>query len=224
MLDSITYTDQSFHISIPMFLACVGLALLLGIGTALVFQFKTKHTASLAITLAIMPPAIALVIMLVNGNIGAGVAVAGAFALVRFRSMPGTAKEIAGIFVAMAVGLACGMEQLLLATIFFAIMAVSVIVLTLIGFGDQSANKRQIRVTVPEDLDYYSLFDDLMEKYTKDWELSRVKTTNMGTLYELYFDVILKDEKQIKEFMDAIRCRNGNLRVMFGHIANKPTL
>ena len=218
MLDSITYSDKVFSMSIPMFLASIFLALALGIGTALVFQFRTKHTASMATTLAIMPPAIALVIMLVNGNIGAGVAVAGAFALVRFRSLPGTAKEIAAIFVAMAVGLACGMTQLLLAVIFFAIMSVTVIVLTLIGFGDKSAKMRQLRVTIPEDLDY------LMEKYTKEWELSRVKTTNMGTLYELWFDVLLKDEKQAKEFMDAIRCRNGNLRVMMGRIADKPTL
>ncbi|MBQ1663007.1 MAG: DUF4956 domain-containing protein [Clostridia bacterium] len=224
MLDSITYSDKVFSMSIPMFLASIFLALALGIGTALVFQFRTKHTASMATTLAIMPPAIALVIMLVNGNIGAGVAVAGAFALVRFRSLPGTAKEIAAIFVAMAVGLACGMTQLLLAVIFFAIMSVTVIVLTLIGFGDKSAKMRQLRVTIPEDLDYYELFDDLMEKYTKEWELSRVKTTNMGTLYELWFDVMLKDEKQAKEFMDAIRCRNGNLRVMMGRIAEKPTL
>ena len=224
MLDSITYSDIVFSMSIPMFLASIFLALALGIGTALVFQFRTKHTASMATTLAIMPPAIALVIMLVNGNIGAGVAVAGAFALVRFRSLPGTAKEIAAIFVAMAVGLACGMTQLLLAVIFFAIMSVTVIVLTLIGFGDKSAKMRQLRVTIPEDLDYYELFDDLMEKYTKEWELSRVKTTNMGTLYELWFDVLLKDEKQAKEFMDAIRCRNGNLRVMMGRIADKPTL
>ena len=224
MLDSITYSDKVFSMSIPMFLASIFLALALGIGTALVFQFRTKHTASMATTLAIMPPAIALVIMLVNGNIGAGVAVAGAFALVRFRSLPGTAKEIAAIFVAMAVGLACGMTQLLLAVIFFAIMSVTVIVLTLIGFGDKSAKMRQLRVTIPEDLDYYELFDDLMEKYTKEWELSRVKTTNMGTLYELWFDVILKDEKLTKEFLDAIRCRNGNLRVMMGRIAEKPTL
>lgn len=224
MLDSITYSDKVFSMSIPMFLASIFLALALGIGTALVFQFRTKHTASMATTLAIMPPAIALVIMLVNGNIGAGVAVAGAFALVRFRSLPGTAKEIAAIFVAMAVGLACGMTQLLLAVIFFAIMSVTVIVLTLIGFGDKSAKMRQLRVTIPEDLDYYELFDDLMEKYTTEWELSRVKTTNMGTLYELWFDVMLKDEKQAKEFMDAVRCRNGNLRVMMGRIAEKPTL
>ena len=224
MLDSITSSATVFSMSIPMFLASIFLALALGIGTALVFQFRTKHTASMATTLAIMPPAIALVIMLVNGNIGAGVAVAGAFALVRFRSLPGTAKEIAAIFVAMAVGLACGMTQLLLAVIFFAIMSVTVIVLTLIGFGDKSAKMRQLRVTIPEDLDYYELFDDLMEKYTTEWELSRVKTTNMGTLYELWFDVMLKDEKQAKEFMDAIRCRNGNLRVMMGRIAEKPTL
>ena len=212
------------EMSVLSFLLCIFTAMVLGLLAALVFTGRDRHSAAFRQSLALLPPVVAMVIMLVNGNIGAGVAVAGAFALVRFRSMPGTAREIAGIFVAMAVGLACGMDQLLLAVIFFAIMAVSVIVLTLIGFGDKSAKMRQLRITIPEDLDYYELFDDLMEKYTKEWELSRVKTTNMGTLYELWYDVILKDEKQTKEFMDALRCRNGNLRVMFGRIADKPTL
>ena len=224
MLDSITYSDKVFNMPISTFLICILLALALGIGTALVFSFKTKHSASMSITLAIMPPAIALVIMLVNGNIGAGVAVAGAFALVRFRSMPGTAREIAGIFVAMAVGLACGMDQIVLALLFFAVMAVAVIVLTLIGFGDSSAKKRQLRITIPEDLDYYELFDDLFVKYTKFYDLTRVRTTNMGTLYELWYEVIMKDDRMTKAFLDELRCRNGNLKITIGRIVEKNTL
>lgn len=203
---------------------CILLALLLGIGTAAVFSFKYRHTASMALTLAIMPASIALVIMLVNGNIGAGVAVAGAFALVRFRSVPGTAREIAAIFADMAIGLACGMGELLLAGIFFGIMAVVVIGLTLLGFGERASKMRTLRITIPEELDYYDLFEDLLKRYTIHYELVRVKTTNMGTLYELYYEVILKDELKTKEFLDAIRCRNGNLTVSIGRVVEKNTL
>lgn len=206
------------------FLLCILLSVALGIGTALVFSYRTKHTASMSLTLAIMPAAIALVIMLVNGNIGAGVAVAGAFTLVRFRSMPGTAREIAAIFVDMAVGLACGMGYVGLAVGFFLIMAVMVLLLTYVGFGDRANGRRQLKITIPEDMDYSELFDDLMEKYTTGSELMRVRTTNMGTLYELQYEVSLKDEKASKAFMDEIRCRNGNLNIVLGRIAENDSL
>ena len=178
----------------------------------------------MSLTLAIMPAAIALVIMLVNGNIGAGVAVAGAFTLVRFRSMPGTAREIAAIFVDMAVGLACGMGYIVLAVIFFVVIAAMVILLTLIGFGDKSASTRQLKITIPENLDYNDLFDDLFEKYTTSQTLTRVRTSNMGTLYELTYDVVLKDSRQTKDFMDEIRCRNGNLNISLGRVAEHESL
>lgn len=203
---------------------CILLALVLGIGTAGVFSFKYRHTASMALTLAIMPASIGLVIMLVNGNIGAGVAVAGAFALVRFRSVPGTAREIAAIFADMAIGLACGMGELLLAVIFFGIMSVVVIGLTLIGFGERASKMRTLRITIPEELDYNDLFDDLLKRYTIHYEMTRVKTINMGTLYEIQYDVILKDEEKTKEFLDALRCRNGNLTVQIGRVVEKNTL
>ena len=155
----------------------------------------------MALTLSIMPAAIALVIMLVNGNVGAGVAVAGAFTLVRFRSVPGTAREIAAI----------------------AIMAVLVLALTLFRFGERHGN-RQLKITIPENLDYNDLFDDLFKKYTSSWELVRVRTTNMGTLYELCYDVVLKDETKTKAFMDEIRCRNGNLNITLGRAIEGATL
>ena len=162
--------------------------------------------------------------MLVNGNIGAGVAVAGAFALVRFRSVPGTAREIAAIFVDMALGLACGMGEIALAIIFFAIMAVLVLILTLTGLGDRGTRRRQLKITIPENLDYNELFDDLLEEYTVKSELIQVKTTNMGTLYELCYDVVLKDEEQTKEFLDELRCRNGNLSIALGRITDNGAL
>lgn len=205
------------------FLLCILLAVVLGIGTALVFSFKSRNSASMTLTLSIMPAAIALVIMLVNGNVGAGVAVAGAFTLVRFRSVPGTAREIAAIFVDMAVGLACGMGHIGLAILFFAIMALLVIALTMFGFGEKAGN-RQLKITIPENLDYNDLFDDLFRKYTSSCELIRVRTTNMGTLYELCYDVVLKDETQSKAFMDAIRCRNGNLNITLGRVVEGSTL
>lgn len=205
------------------FLICILLAVVLGIGTSLIFSFKAGHSASMALTLSIMPAAIAIVIMMVNGNVGTGVAVAGAFTLVRFRSVPGTAREIAAIFMDMAVGLACGMGHIWIAILFFVIMAVLVIALTLFRFGERSGN-RQLKITIPENLDYNDLFDDLFRKYTSSWELVRVRTTNMGTLYELCYDVVLKDEKKTKAFMDEIRCRNGNLNIALGRPLEGTTL
>ena len=210
--------------SLGMSLLGIFLAVVLGIGTALVFSFRTRHTASMSLTLAIMPAAIALVIMLVNGNIGAGVAVAGAFALVRFRSVPGTAREIAAIFVAMSLGLACGMGSFVLALLFFVIMSVLVIALTLLEFGEKPARVRQLRITIPESLDYDELFDDLFDKYTVYHELVRVKTTNMGTLYELWFEILMIDDRQTKRFIDELRCRNGNLSIQIGRVVEKNTL
>lgn len=219
MLNSIT----SAGMTTGTFLICILLAVVLGIGTAIVFSFKSGNSASMALTLSIMPAAIAIVIMMVNGNVGAGVAVAGAFTLVRFRSVPGTAREIAAIFMDMAVGLACGMGHIWIAILFFVIMAVLVIALTLFGFGERSGN-RQLKITIPENLDYNDMFEDLFRKYTSSWELVRVRTTNMGTLYELCYDVVLKDEKKTKEFMDEIRCRNGNLNITLGRPVEGTTL
>lgn len=208
-------------VTVGGFLICLFSAIALGVLTALVFTYKTKHTSSLAMSLAIMPAAVALVIMMVNGNIGAGVAVAGAFTLVRFRSVPGTAKEVAGLFVAMAIGLACGMGYVAVAGVFFVVMAVFVLVLSTVQFGEDKGSSKQLKITIPENLDYDGLFDDLFEKYTKSSELQRIKTTNMGTLYELTYDVTLNNAGDTKAFLDELRCRNGNLNIVLGRIADK---
>lgn len=209
MLNSIL----GIEITLSSFLICTGVSLLLGIGIALVAGYRSRSTQSLAVTLAILPAVVQAVIMLVNGSIGAGIAVAGAFSLVWFRSAPGTAREIAAIFLAMAIGLATGMGYVGLAALLFLILAGAMLALTVLRFGQKEDAGRILKITIPEDLDYDGLFDDLFERYTTAHTLEKVKTTNMGTLYELRYRITLRQEPVPKVFLDELRCRNGNLNI-----------
>lgn len=206
-------------ITLPTFLICTAVSLLLGMGTAFISMYKAKCTQSFAITLAVLPAVVQMVILLVNGNVGAGVAVAGAFSLVRFRSAPGTAREIGVIFLAMAIGLAAGMGYIGLAVLFFVIVAAVMLLLTRFNFGGSKRSERILRITIPENLDYEGLFDDLFQKYAENCSLEKVKTSNMGTMYELQYRIVLKDAKIPKAFFDEIRCRNGNLNIVCGREA-----
>lgn len=209
MLNSILGTE----LTLTSFLICTGVSLLLGVGTALVAGYRSRSTQSLAVTLAILPAVVQAVITLVNGSIGAGIAVAGAFSLVRFRSAPGTAREIAAIFLAMAIGLATGMGYVGLAALLFLILAGAMLALTALRFGQKEDAGRILKITIPEDLDYDGLFDDLFERYTTAHTLEKVKTTNMGTLYELRYRITLRQEPVSKVLLDELRCRNGNLNI-----------
>ena len=215
MLDKIfdfsTIIDST--ITIKTFLICTAVSLVLGILTALVCMFRNRCSQSFAITLALLPAVVQTVIMLVNGNIGAGVAVAGAFSLVRFRSAPGTAKEIGAIFLVMAIGLATGMGYIILAIVFFVIIAACMLILNAVKFGEADGSLRTLKVTIPENLDYDGIFDDLFVKYTDKAELEKVKTTNMGTMFELQYAVSLKTPEVPKDFIDEIRTRNGHLNI-----------
>ena len=210
--------------TLSAFLMCIFAALVLGVLTALVFSFRNKHSGSLILALAVLPPIVTLVIMMVNGNIGAGLAVAGTFSLVRFRSAPGTAKEICGLFMSTAIGITCGMGFIGIAAVFFLVMAVFLVLLSLFRFGETAASSRQLKITIPENLDYDGLFDDIFEKYTSRHELVRVKTTNMGTLYELTYTINLKTPEVSKQFIDDIRCRNGNLNIICGRESDKDAI
>ena len=206
--------------TVSAFLICLLSALALGVLNALVFSFRSEHSGNLPFALVLVPPIVTLVIMMVNGNIGAGLGVAGAFSLIRFRSAPGTARELSGLFTGTAIGLACGMGYVGIAALFFLIVAAAVLVLTMIQFGEKSRSYRNLRITIPENLDYDGLFDDIFEKYTTDHVLQKVKTTNMGTLYELQYDIVLKSNEIPKKFIDELRCRNGNLNIT----CNRPGL
>ena len=201
-------------ISISNFLLCIGLSLVLGIIMALSYTFKTHYTKSFLLTLAILPAVVCVVIMMVNGNVGTGVAVAGAFSLVRFRSAPGTAKEIGMIFLAMSAGLIAGMGYLGYAVLFTVILCLVFIIYNAVNFGvKRISSYKTMAVTIPEDLNYTEVFDDILKQYTSSYELKKVKTTNMGSMFRLTYDIALKDKNLEKAMIDAIRVRNGNLEI-----------
>ena len=216
MLDTITGNVTS---GIPAFwnlLLCTVCSLGFGFAVAATYMFRNKYSKSMAVTLVLIPAIVQIIIMIVNGNIGAGVAVAGAFSLVRFRSMPGTARDIGSLFFAMALGLITGMGYLLYAFTFLLLICGASLLLTYLRFGQGESENRILRITIPEDIDYDGLFDDIFAKHTQGVELDKVKTTNMGTLYELTYTVRLKLSSIPKTFIDELRCRNGNLNIMLG--------
>ena len=220
MLDSILTSS----LTLETFLLCTGTSLALGLATALLVRYKSRTTQSFALTIAVLPAIVQVVIMLVNGNLGAGVAVAGAFSLVRFRSAPGSAREISAIFLAMALGLATGMGYLFLALLFFLLIALFLLCLRALNFSGADGRERELRITIPEDLDYDGLFDDIFERYTDAVTLDHVKTSGMGTLYELRYRVRLRAAQTPKAFLDELRCRNGNLSIVCGKVAEKESL
>lgn len=218
MLNSILTTTTTGDITFSSTLICTLASLVLGFGVALVYMYKNKYSKNFVITLALLPALIQLVITMVNGNLGAGVAVMGAFSLVRFRSVPGTSKEIVSIFFAMSLGLTTGMGFIGYATVFFFIIGAAMIILAATNFGGKSSEEKELKVTIAESLDYNGIFDDLFDKYTDKVELVRVKTTNMGSLYELRYHIAIKNQALEKEFIDQLRCRNGNLNITCGKV------
>lgn len=216
MLDSIL--SGTVGTSLQDIAICTGASLVLGVIIACVYMYRNTYTKNYVVTLALLPAMVQAVIMLVNGNLGTGVAVMGAFSLVRFRSVPGTAKEIASIFFAMAVGLAAGMGYVLYAGIFTAAIGVMMLLFASVRFGESPSSIKRMKITIPEDLDYTESFNDLFNTYTKKITLERVRTTNLGSLYELQYTFILKDQKKEKELLDNIRQRNGNLPILCGRL------
>lgn len=211
-------------VTLPTLLICLVTAMALGVLTALVFLYKSRHSSSFALTLALLPMVVAVIILVVNGNIGTGVAVAGAFALVRFRSVPGTAREIAAIFISMAIGLALGMGYIGIAVLFFVLSGGFTLILTMINFGATSKFEKHLKITIPENFDYDGLFDDVFEKYKIRADLEKIRTTNMGTLIELSYTAVFSSGKVPKEFLDDLRTRNGNLNIVIGDFADREIL
>lgn len=208
-------TELTTVISAADFILCMGIALGMGLLLAVCYMHRTRYTKSYVVTLALLPAVVCVVIMLVNGNVGTGVAVAGAFSLVRFRSAPGTAREICALFLAMGAGLICGMGYLGFAVLFTLIMCIMFLLYNSLNFGvgKNEETYKILNVTIPEDLDYTGVFDDIFAEYTTEHHLSRVKTTNMGSMFRLTYQVTLKNAAGEKEMIDQIRCRNGNLEI-----------
>lgn len=214
IFQSILSENTASAFSAGAFFACTAASLILGILIACMHMYRNTYTKGFVITLALMPAIVQMVIMLVNGSLGTGVAVMGAFSLVRFRSVPGTAKEISGIFLAMAAGLAAGMGYIGTAVVFVLILGVAGMLLNFSRFGEKSEGTRLLRITIPESLDYTEVFDSVFDMYLKEWKLIQVKTTNMGSLFKLEYAITMKKTEEEKAMLDELRCRNGNLEIL----------
>ena len=208
-------TDMTRTIGIEQFLLCIGCSLTIGIILALGYMNHARYSKSYIMTLAVLPAIVCVVIMMVNGNIGTGLAVAGAFSLVRFRSVPGSAKEISMLFLAMGTGLLTGMGYIGFGFVFAVVMSFVVALYTRFDFGTQknALRYKTIRIAIPEDLDYTNVFDSVFEAYTDKYEFVRVKSFNMGSMFRVTYNLTMKKDANEKEMIDMLRCRNGNLEI-----------
>ncbi|RSJ76492.1 hypothetical protein D8798_05780 [Streptococcus cristatus] len=213
------FTDTA--VDPAMMMLAIGVSLLLGLVIAKVYQFKTVYSKSFVMSLALLPTLIAIVIFLVNGSLGAGVAVMGAFSLIRFRSAPGGAKELVSIFLVMTIGIAIGMGHLVFATVFTLIMSLAMLLLEVVNFGQMKHSMRQLTIVIPESLDYESIFDDIFNKAANHVELANVKTSDMGSLFKIKYIIQLNGRMTEKELIDALRTRNGNLEIAISRYITK---
>ena len=213
------FTDTA--VDPAMMMLAIGVSLLLGLVIAKVYQFKTVYSKSFVMSLALLPTLIAIVIFLVNGSLGAGVAVMGAFSLIRFRSAPGGAKELVSIFLVMTIGIAIGMGYLVFATVFTLIMSLAMLLLEVVNFGQMKHSMRQLTIVIPESLDYESIFDDIFNKAANHVELANVKTSDMGSLFKIKYIIQLNCRMNEKELIDALRTRNGNLEIAISRYITK---
>lgn len=184
-----------------------------GFFVALIYNIKNKCSKSFIISLVVLPAIVQVVIMMVNGNVGTGVAVAGAFSLVRFRSAAGKGQEISAIFLVMAIGLATGMGYIGIAILLATVISLIMLVLTVLNFGGDNKEDRVLKIQVPENLDFEGKFEEIFKKYLDKFEIIDVKTANMGSLYKISYNIKMKDDSSVKKLIDELRTKNGNLEI-----------
>ena len=225
MLESILSSSTQASVTLGSFMLCLVISLVLGVAASFVYMYRNTYAKGFVVTLALLPAIVQVVIMLVNGNLGAGVAVMGAFSLIRFRSVAGGGREIVSIFLAMAIGLATGMGYIGIAVILVLVVGAASMLLQAIPFGEGSKAEKELKIAIPESLDFDGIFDDILTQYTKRSELVRIKTTNMGSMFELSYRITLRKAGTEKAMMDDIRIRNGNLNVSCSRVStNKDEL
>lgn len=211
------FSNTSSTLDLTSLIICAISSIILGFLIALTHKYTSKYTKGYLTTIAILPFLVQIVIILVNGNLGTGVAIMGAFSLVRFRSLPGNAKEILTVFFAMTIGLAIGTGYVVFAALMTIVGCLCLLIYSNITLFDRDKCEKMVKIVIPEDLDYTSIFDDIFEKYTKKHELQRVRVIDMGSMFELRYLLTLKDEKDEKKFIDDIRIKNGNLKITVSH-------
>ena len=200
-------------LTLGTFLISIIASLVLGLILTLGFMYRNTYTKSFITALVLIPAIEAVVIMMVNDNLGVGLSVAGSFALIRFRSVKGSAKELATVFMAMTIGIMCGSGFIALAAIFTLVITLAMFTLTLLNYGGQSINERYLKVTIPESLDYEDILDEVLDKYTTRYELESVKTLSLGSLFRVDYSISMKNKNDIKKMIDELRVKNGNLEI-----------
>jgi uncharacterized membrane protein YhiD involved in acid resistance len=200
--------------TVPVMFFCTLISLFAGAVTAAAYSFRHVSNRNFVMTLAVLPVIIQSVIMLVNGKVGTGIAVMGAFSLVRFRSVPGTSREITSIFLAMALGLATGTGYLWYALAFTVLINGMIVIYQTLAAGKGETPARNLKIVITEDKNYTLIFNDLFEEYTREARLEKVRTVNLGSLYALQYFIVLKDTHKEKEFLDKLRVRNSNLEIV----------
>ena len=216
MFNSI-FDSTTTGLSITTGLICAGVALLLGVIIAITHMKTSQTTKGFLTTLATLPLLVMAVMIMINGNLGTSIAILGAFSLIRFRSIQGRAKDLLSVFFAMMVGLACGMGHVLFAVVITIISVIAIVFFTYTHFLEPNKKQRVLKIMVPEDLDYEEVFDEIFAKYTSRVDLVQLKTMNMGSLYKLTYDITMKNGVKEKEFLDEIRIKNCNLKVLLSH-------
>ena len=203
----------SNSLTLGTFLISIIASLVLGLILTLGFMYRNTYTKSFITALVLIPAIEAVVIMMVNDNLGVGLSVAGSFALIRFRSVKGSAKELATVFMAMTIGIICGSGFIALAAVFTLVITLAMFILTLLNYGGQSINERYLKVTIPESLDYEDILDEVLDKYTTRYELESVKTLSLGSLFRVDYSISMKNKNDIKKMIDELRVKNGNLEI-----------
>lgn len=227
MLETILDTTSAEGYGLKETLICICVALVLGLAVSLIYILSDKKrriSTNFAITLVILPAIVTIVIMLVGSNVARAFSMAGAFALVRFRSIPGDSKDIASVFFAMAVGLATGLGYIWFAVIFTGIIGIVYLILMITGYGIIKNLPKTLRITIPENLNFDGTFDEIFNEYTTNYTLEKIRTTNLGSMYELTYNINLKSDADQKKFIDDLRCRNGNLNIILCNAETKDLL
>lgn len=216
MFESIFTTTADTAITTSSLLSALATAFCLGLLVSVVYM-KTHRdktpSQSFALTLVMLPAVITIIILLVGNNVARAFSLAGAFSIIRFRSAPGDPKDITYVLFSMAIGLACGMGYIFYGILMAFLLCAAMFALEMLKFGRITTTRKLLKITIPEDLDYQNAFDGVLNKYTLLHNLTKVKTTDLGSLYELVYTITTKDTVNEKEFIDEIRCRNGNLNI-----------
>ena len=208
------FDNTTAGLEITTALIAAGVAVLMGLAIAVTHAKTTQTTKGMLITLAVLPVLVMAVMIMINGNLGTSIAILGAFSLIRFRSMEGRAKDLLAIFAAMMIGLACGMGHILFGAVITAIYIIAVILFSCTRLLEPDRHERILKIVVPEDLDYDEAFESILQKYTSRHRLVRMKTINMGSLYKLTYEVKMRQGIKEKEFLDEIRVKNCNLKIL----------